>query len=87
MGGSPSTRKRPGGGPAQGPYVARVMTGVARVMTGGGFIHLLVEKLGKMARLQQTQRKSVGSAPRLPVEIITAIAAEQIEFNVSSSWA
>ncbi|KAL8097804.1 hypothetical protein AgCh_030787 [Apium graveolens] len=31
-----------------------------------------------MARLQQTQRKSVGSAPRLPVEIIAAIAAETI---------
>ncbi|KAL8089728.1 hypothetical protein AgCh_039279 [Apium graveolens] len=36
------------------------------------------ENLGNMARLKQTQRKSVGSAPRLPVEIITAIAAEQI---------
>ncbi|KAL8091493.1 hypothetical protein AgCh_033926 [Apium graveolens] len=34
MGGSPSTRKRRGG---QGPNEARVMT-------GGGFIHLLVEK-------------------------------------------
>ena len=38
LGGSPSTRKRPGGGLAQGPYVARVMT-------GGGFNHLLVEKV------------------------------------------
>ena len=38
LGGSPSTRKRPGGGPAQGPNEARVMT-------GGGFIHLLVEKV------------------------------------------
>ncbi|KAL8134412.1 hypothetical protein AgCh_009441 [Apium graveolens] len=65
----PSTRKRPSGGPAQGPYEARVMT-------GGGFIHLLVEKLGKMARLQQTQRKRVGSVPRLPVDVVAAIAAE-----------
>ncbi|KAL8147890.1 hypothetical protein AgCh_005279 [Apium graveolens] len=30
-----------------------------------------------MARLKQTQRKSVGSTPRLPVEIIAAIAAEK----------
>ncbi|KAL8089443.1 hypothetical protein AgCh_039051 [Apium graveolens] len=70
-------RKRPGGGPAQGPYVARVMT-------GGGFIHLPVEKLGKMARLKQTQRKSVGSASRLPVEIIAAIAAEEDALSVKS---
>ncbi|KAL8135545.1 hypothetical protein AgCh_010254 [Apium graveolens] len=29
-----------------------------------------------MARLKQTQRKSVGSVPRLPVDIIAAIVAE-----------
>ena len=38
LGGSLSTRKRPGGGPAQGPSEARVMI-------SGGFIHLLVEKV------------------------------------------
>ncbi|KAL8109649.1 hypothetical protein AgCh_025667 [Apium graveolens] len=30
-----------------------------------------------MARLQQTQRKRVGSAPRLPDDVVAAIAAEQ----------
>ncbi|KAL8098544.1 hypothetical protein AgCh_031356 [Apium graveolens] len=34
-----------------------------------------------MARLKQTQRKSVGSAPRLPVEIVAAIAAEIMAIN------
>ncbi|KAL8124183.1 hypothetical protein AgCh_011989 [Apium graveolens] len=29
-----------------------------------------------MARLQQTQRKRVGSVPRLPADIVAAIAAE-----------
>ncbi|KAL8127021.1 hypothetical protein AgCh_014082 [Apium graveolens] len=29
-----------------------------------------------MARLQQTQRKRVGSVPRLPVDVVAAIAAE-----------
>ena len=29
-----------------------------------------------MARLKQTQRKSVGSVPRLPVDVVAAIAAE-----------
>ncbi|KAL8124674.1 hypothetical protein AgCh_012358 [Apium graveolens] len=38
LGGSPSTRKRPSGGPSQGPNAVRVMI-------GGGFIHLLVEKI------------------------------------------
>ncbi|XP_074348366.1 uncharacterized protein LOC141687104 isoform X2 [Apium graveolens] len=33
-------------------------------------------KLGKMARLQQTQRKRVGIVPRLPVDVVAAIAAE-----------
>ncbi|KAL8099301.1 hypothetical protein AgCh_031825 [Apium graveolens] len=30
-----------------------------------------------MARLQQTQRKRVGSVPRLPVDVVAAIAAER----------
>ncbi|KAL8108839.1 hypothetical protein AgCh_025077 [Apium graveolens] len=30
-----------------------------------------------MARLQQTQRKRVGSVPRLPVDVVAAIAAEE----------
>ncbi|KAL8146680.1 hypothetical protein AgCh_004422 [Apium graveolens] len=30
-----------------------------------------------MARLQQTQRKRVGSVPRLPVDVVAAIAAEK----------
>ena len=29
-----------------------------------------------MARLQQTQRKRVGSVPRLPDDVVAAIAAE-----------
>ncbi|KAL8092035.1 hypothetical protein AgCh_034351 [Apium graveolens] len=29
-----------------------------------------------MARLQQTQRKRVGSVPRFPVDVVAAIAAE-----------
>ncbi|KAL8126096.1 hypothetical protein AgCh_013398 [Apium graveolens] len=37
-----------------------------------------------MARLQQTQRKSVGSVPRLPVDIIAAIAAE-IDLSVDQA--
>ncbi|KAL8101799.1 hypothetical protein AgCh_033628 [Apium graveolens] len=31
---------------------------------------------GKMARLKQTQRKRVGSVPRLPVDVVAVIAAE-----------
>ncbi|KAL8115399.1 hypothetical protein AgCh_022039 [Apium graveolens] len=31
-----------------------------------------------MARLQQTQRKRVGSVPRLPVDVVAAIAAEKM---------
>ncbi|KAL8119830.1 hypothetical protein AgCh_017086 [Apium graveolens] len=43
-----------------------------------------------MARLQQTQRKRVGSVPRLPVDVVAAIAAEgrwerSIQIS-SSSW-
>ncbi|KAL8157868.1 hypothetical protein AgCh_002546 [Apium graveolens] len=33
-------------------------------------------ELGKMARLQQTQRKRVGSVPHLPDDVVAAIAAE-----------
>ncbi|KAL8155729.1 hypothetical protein AgCh_000944 [Apium graveolens] len=40
------------------------------------FSGILNAKLGKMARLQQTQRKRVGSIPRLPDDVIAAIAAE-----------
>ncbi|KAL8110164.1 hypothetical protein AgCh_026036 [Apium graveolens] len=32
-----------------------------------------------MARLQQTQRKRVGSVPRLPVDVVAAIAAEVLK--------
>ncbi|KAL8125729.1 hypothetical protein AgCh_013117 [Apium graveolens] len=38
-----------------------------------------------MARLQQTQRKRVGSAPRLPDDVVAAIAAEKIEKEVHNS--
>ncbi|KAL8118502.1 hypothetical protein AgCh_016143 [Apium graveolens] len=44
-------------------------------LIGGG-----IGMLGETARLKQTQHKSVGSAPRLPVEIIAAIAAEKCDF-------
>ncbi|KAL8120672.1 hypothetical protein AgCh_017741 [Apium graveolens] len=36
-----------------------------------------------MARLQQTQRKRVGSVPRLPVDVVAAIAAEFARKNSS----
>ncbi|KAL8119437.1 hypothetical protein AgCh_016816 [Apium graveolens] len=35
-----------------------------------------------MARLQQTQRKHVGSVPRLPVDVVAAIAAEVVKLLV-----
>ena len=38
-----------------------------------------------MARLKQTQRKSVGSALRLPVEIIAAIAVE-VDLSVDQTF-
>ncbi|KAL8122500.1 hypothetical protein AgCh_019005 [Apium graveolens] len=65
--GNPSTRKRPGGGPAQGPYVARVMT-------GGGFIHLLVEKIDKMNRTKLPIRERIGSVLQLPIGIEVTVA-------------
>ncbi|XP_074355915.1 uncharacterized protein LOC141695576 [Apium graveolens] len=34
-----------------------------------------------MARLQQTQRKRVGSVPRLPADVVAAIAAEAPEME------
>ncbi|KAL8103584.1 hypothetical protein AgCh_027964 [Apium graveolens] len=34
-----------------------------------------------MARLQQTQRKRVGSVPRLPDDVVAAIAAEEVTFQ------
>ncbi|KAL8155349.1 hypothetical protein AgCh_000653 [Apium graveolens] len=38
-----------------------------------------------MARLQQTQRKRVGSVPRLPVDVVAAIAAEDLREDVGVS--
>ncbi|KAL8100872.1 hypothetical protein AgCh_032935 [Apium graveolens] len=35
-----------------------------------------------MARLQQTQRKHVGSVPRLPVDVVAAIAAETVTTRI-----
>ena len=40
------------------------------------YFFITQQQLGKMARLQQTQRKRVGSVPRLPVDVVAAIAAE-----------
>ncbi|KAL8120585.1 hypothetical protein AgCh_017672 [Apium graveolens] len=36
-----------------------------------------------MTRLKQTQRKRVGSFPRLPVDIVASIAAENLEIGVT----
>ncbi|KAL8119456.1 hypothetical protein AgCh_016830 [Apium graveolens] len=66
LGGSPSTLKRPGGGPVQGPNAARVMT-------GGGFIHLLVEKIDKMNRTKLPIRKRIGNIPQFPVGVDAAV--------------
>ncbi|KAL8135400.1 hypothetical protein AgCh_010155 [Apium graveolens] len=67
MGGRPSTRKRPGGGPAQGPNAARVMT-------GGGFIHLLVEKIDKLNKTKLPIRERIGNVPQFPVGVDAAVA-------------
>ena len=34
------------------------------------------QQLGVMARIKRTVRKTVGNGPRLPVDIVVAIAAE-----------
>ncbi|KAL8156595.1 hypothetical protein AgCh_001621 [Apium graveolens] len=67
----PSTREGPGNGLARGPNAARVMTGSPLLSS-----FITQQQLGKMARLQQTQRKRVGSVPRLPDDVVAAIAAE-----------
>ncbi|KAL8113762.1 hypothetical protein AgCh_020889 [Apium graveolens] len=40
-----------------------------------------------MARLQQTQRKRVGSVLRLPVDVVAAIAAEETHDSYTSTAA
>ncbi|KAL8121317.1 hypothetical protein AgCh_018158 [Apium graveolens] len=67
MGGSVSTHKRLGGGPAQGPNAARVMT-------GGGFIYLLVEKIDKMNKTKLPIRKWIGNVPQFPVGVDAVVA-------------
>ncbi|KAL8098761.1 hypothetical protein AgCh_031477 [Apium graveolens] len=67
----PSTREGPGYGRARGPNAARVMTGSLLL-----YFFITQQQLGKMTRLQQTQRKRVESVPRLPVDVVAAIAAE-----------
>ncbi|KAL8155551.1 hypothetical protein AgCh_000804 [Apium graveolens] len=65
-------RKRSGGGPAQGPNAARVMT-------GGGFIHLLVEKIDKMNRTKLPIYERIGNVPQFLVGVDAVVAKWYVE--------